>query len=150
MPNDVDVPSHLNIRIEPKVRYLTELAARARGMSLTAYVESALMASLREVYLDGGHISDSLLTLEDRQERLTPPIDTFAHYADGLWSESPGKRLALRLNFDHLLSEEEKKIWDYIMSHDAYSTGTKSSRKPNHIAISENWLLIKSAALKKE
>ena len=150
MPNDLEIPSHLNIRIEPKVRYLVELAARARGLSLTAYIESALMDSLRDVYLDGGHVNDSLLTLEERQQQLAPPLDTFAHYADSLWSENPGKRLALRCVLDHLMSEDEKAVWNYIMSHDAYSTGTKSSRKPNHTAISENWLLLKAAALKKE
>ena len=41
----------LTIRIEPKVKYLVELAARARGCWLTTYIQLALKESFKKVTL---------------------------------------------------------------------------------------------------
>lgn len=148
MPNDLELPSHLNIRIEPKLRYLIELAARTSGVTLTTYVEAALTKSLRDVYLDEDHQIDFGPGLKERHQELAPPVGTIAHYAEALWSDNPGKRLAIRCAYgSQLLSDEERKIWNYIMSQDDLAPKSGGGRKPNYRIIADRWHEIKIAAL---
>jgi hypothetical protein len=147
-PVDMEISSHLNMRIAPKVRYLTELAARARGVTMTEYIEAALQESFRSIYLEGENDPNGNLSLKERLERFSPPIGSLAHYADALWDENPGKRLALRALLPPLMSPEERKVWDYIMDHDAYSEKSGVGRKPKYSAIAKDWPLIKKEAVR--
>ncbi len=52
MPIDMELPTHLNMRIDPKLRYITELAARARSMTLTEYIAAALQDSFKNVSIN--------------------------------------------------------------------------------------------------
>ena len=53
-PEQIGIPEMLGVRLEPKLRYLAELAARVRPVrqsTLTAYVEWALTESFKNVTL---------------------------------------------------------------------------------------------------
>lgn len=126
MPADTQIPTHLNMRIDPKVRYLTELAARANSMSLTDYIESALQESFKRVSVDQfPELSEEPNVYElspvERQERFRKRQTTIANplseVGDRLWSEHPFVRLQLLAvsGLDHLMGEE-KRVWDYLFT----------------------------------
>jgi hypothetical protein len=127
MPVENDIPTHLNIPIDPKLRYLAELASRACGVSLTGYVEEAIRESFRRVSLDEfPELSEEpevreltrteiLAKFKKRSSTIANPL---SDVADGLWSEHPFIRLQLLAlsGLDHLMSEDDKTIWDYLFT----------------------------------
>lgn len=152
MSTDNEIPTHLNMRIDPKLRYLADLAARATGVSLTDYIEAAIWQSFAKVSLDRLPMPEideepNYLSLPaaERQERFRKRATTVANplseIGDRLWVEHPFLRIQLLMvaGFDHLLSSEERRIWDYAFAH--YAKDGKLSTKR---AI-ENWGKIKFA-----
>jgi hypothetical protein len=154
MPADIDISTHLNIRIDPKVRYLTEIAARAKSMTLTEYIETALQDSFKNVSIDPIEGFDeepevSELTpaqriekLKSREHKISNPL---SEVSDNLWSDHPLVRIQLlAAHLAHLMSEPDQKIWDYLFTrHDLKTKDGKFNRK----LIAEQWPQIKAAAL---
>ena len=155
MPVETEIPTHLNMRIEPKLRYLADLAARATGTSLTEYIEEALWQSFAKVSLDQfpelNEEPNSLLKLSaverqahfrKRGELITNPLSTVG---ERLWSEHPFARIQLLIvgGFEHLMSDDERTIWDHAFAH--YAKSGKLSTK----LVVEHWNEIKTAALSK-
>lgn len=159
MPADIDISTHLNIRIDPKVRYLTEIAARAKSiardgqMTLTEYIEAALKDSFKSVSIDPIEGLDeepevSELTpaeriekLKNRERKVSNPL---SEVGDNLWSDHPLVRIQLLVShLPHLMSEDDKKIWAYLFTrHDLKTKDGKFNRK----LIAEQWPQIKAAA----
>jgi hypothetical protein len=143
------------MRIDPKLRYLTDLAVRASGKSLTDYIESALMESFKHVSLDQfPELSEEPnfyeLTPAERQERFrkrdTTISSPLSDSAERLWSEHPFVRVQLLVlsGLDHLMSEDDKAVWNYLFTRPELKT---QDGKLKMKLISQQWERIKSAAL---
>jgi hypothetical protein len=149
-----EIPTHLNIRIDPKLRYLTEVAARARHMSLTEYIEDALKQSFNKVSVDefpelGKEPEVYELSPMQRQEKFRKRRDLvsnpLAEVADRLWSEHPIVRLQLLAlsGFEHLMSDEDKRLWKHIYGHGYLMKDGQLDLK----LVEKDWVKIRFAAL---
>ena len=94
----------VTVRLDPKLRYLTELAARKHSRTVSSYIEWRIKSSLDQ---------------EDVR-----PVDTPAHVAapetigsegEYLWDVDEADRFAkLALRYPHLLTHEEQVRWKLI------------------------------------
>jgi uncharacterized protein (DUF1778 family) len=154
MSIDREIPTHLNMRIDPKLRYLAELAARATRKSMTDYIEAAIWESFKTVDLARFPEMDEepnvrevspqerLEMLKNRDAKVAQPLSDFA---DRLWSEHPFQRLQLVMLFaEHLKSEEDETIWKYLFTRKDLKT--KDGKLKNNL-IHETWDQIKREAL---
>lgn len=95
----------LSIRLDPKLRYLTELGARLHRRSLSSFIEWAIEDVLKKTYLDQGnnngfHHEDRLNIIEE---------------AGFLWDIDESDRLVkLALRHPSLLTHEEQIVWKLI------------------------------------
>lgn len=86
----------VTVRLDPKLRYLAELAARKQRRTLSSYVEWAIEDSLRRIHLDDGQSS-------------------LADTAGQLWDVDDADRFAkLGLRHPELLTHEEQIRWKLI------------------------------------
>lgn len=156
MAIDNEIPTHLNMRIDPKLRYFAELAARARGITLTQYIEDAIAESLKRVSADEfpelneePHIYE--LSDAERREKFKKRQVTVTHpiseIMDRLWSEHPFVRTQLLAvaGYGRLMSEEQKQVWNYLR--DSNECKTKDGRLDPKL-ISQQWPSIRKKALK--
>lgn len=87
----------VSVRLEPRLRYLAELAARKQRRTLSSFVEWLVEESLDRVSLDP-------------QNQRTVRQD-----AESLWDVNPADRFAkLALKYEHLLNHEEQYKWKLI------------------------------------
>ena len=149
-----EIPTHLNMRIDPKLRYLTEIAARARHMSLTDYIEDSLRESFKKVSVDEfPELSEEPEVYElspaQRQEKFRKRRDTVSNplseVADRLWSENAIVRLQLLAlsGFDHLMSDDDKRLWKHIHSRGYLKKDGRLDLK----LVEKDWVKIRFAAL---
>lgn len=94
----------VTVRLDPKLRYLTELAARKHSRTVSSYIEWRLKASL-----------DS----EDVRPVNTPAHvsapETIGSEGEYLWDVDEADRFAkLALRYPHLLTHEEQVRWKLI------------------------------------
>ena len=90
----------VTVRLDPKLRYLAELAARLHRRTLSSYVEWAIEASL-----------DNNVLKPDFNGRGASIRDD----AEYLWDVDDADRFAkLALRYPHLLSHEEQVTWKLI------------------------------------
>jgi hypothetical protein len=154
VPIENNIPSHLNMRIEPRLRYLTELAARARNMSLTEYIEAALEDSFSRVSADQypelvEEPNVYALSPAERREKFRKRQSEVRHplseVADRLWSEHPIVRIQLiaLAGLDHLMSDDDKHIWRHIVNRSPYMT---KDGKLDLKAIEKDWVKIRFMA----
>jgi len=152
MSTDNEIPTHLNMRIDPKLRYLADLAARAAGVSLTDYIEAAIWQSFAKVSLDRLPMPEmdeepNYLSLSptERQARFRKRAATvtnpLSEIGDRLWADHPFVRIQLLViaGFEHLLTDQERRIWDYAFAQ--YGKDGKLSTK----RVVDNWNKIKFA-----
>jgi hypothetical protein len=153
-----DLPTHINIRLDSKIRYITEIAARARFMSLTEYAEAALASSFKSVSVDLFELldleaeshnlsqDDRLEKLKNRSRHVSNPL---SEVMDSLWSEHAIVRLQLLAgHLEHLMSEEDRSIWSYLFTRgDLAQRSGDSTYTLNRELITEQWSTIKLAAL---
>lgn len=96
----------VTVRLDPKLRYLAELAARKHRRTVSSYVEWAVEESLLRVYL--------------REERNNGTGDSqqptsIGAMADSLWDIDEADRLAkLAMQFPELLTHEEQVLWKLV------------------------------------
>jgi hypothetical protein len=89
----------VTVRLDPQVRYLSELVARKHRRTLSSYIEWALLDCLnRETLRETGH------------GNLTePPV---IKIADQLWDVVEADRFAnLVFSYPELLTHEEQRLW---------------------------------------
>lgn len=88
----------VTVRLDPKLRYLAELAARLHRRTLSSYIEWSIEASLGNNVLSGDHNGASI---KDESEYL--------------WDVDEADRFAkLALRYPHLLTHEEQVRWKLI------------------------------------
>jgi hypothetical protein len=110
----------LSVGLDPKLRYLTEIAARKHRRSLSNYIEWAIERSLEKVILRE-HPTDANLN------------ESIANRSDYLWDVHEADRLAkTAINYPELLSPEEQILWKLICTskflwRDVVSTAASSS-----------------------
>jgi len=92
----------VTVRLDPKLRYLAELAALKQRRTVSSFIEWAIEDSLGRVYLqEGGYGND--------------PGTSVADAAAKLWDVDDADRFAkLALSYPDLLTHEEQKRWKLI------------------------------------
>jgi predicted transcriptional regulator len=90
----------VTVRLDPKLKYLAELAARRLRRTLSSYIEWAIEDSLSHVHLQG-NASEFPVTVADQGSTL--------------WDvDEPDRFAKLALNFPDLLDHEEQRIWKLV------------------------------------
>ncbi len=96
----------VTVRLDPKLRYLAELAARIQRRTVSSYIEWAVEESLSNVHLrheEGGSRDDYR------------PALSIESMAEGLWDVDEADRLIkLATQFPELLTHEEQVLWKLI------------------------------------
>jgi hypothetical protein len=89
----------VTVRLDPKLKYLAELAARKHRRPLSSYIEWALEQSLSQVFLEEeGGVS---VANAERAHRL--------------WDlDEPDRIVRLALNYPELLTHEEQMLWKLV------------------------------------
>jgi hypothetical protein len=101
------------VRLDPKLRYLAELAASIHRRTLSSYVEWAIKdaldsESIRPSWLSGLDVSDHTIGLE----------------AEYLWDVDDADRFAkLALRYPYLLTHEEQVLWKLIQENGLFWRG---------------------------
>jgi hypothetical protein len=89
----------VTVRLDPKLRYLAELAARLHRRTLSSYIEWSIKGALD---------SEVLRRTEDGE-------DTLGDQAENLWDVDDADRFAkLALRYPDLLTHEEQVRWKLI------------------------------------
>ncbi|MBK8071797.1 MAG: hypothetical protein IPK34_07140 [Ramlibacter sp.] len=102
----------VTVRLDPKLRYLAELAARLHRRTLSSYIEWSIEGSLVNSVLAGDHNG--------------PSIKDEAEY---LWDVDDADRFAkLALRYPHLLTHEEQVRWKLIRENGYLWRGTFNVR----------------------
>lgn len=92
----------VTVRLEPKLRYLAEIAGRKHRRTLSSFIEWAIQAQLANVVLDDGRDSNSAPT-------------TVEDVANALWDVDEQDRFVkLALRYPDLLTHEEQVLWKLI------------------------------------
>jgi hypothetical protein len=90
----------VTVRLDPRLKYLGEIAARKQRRTLSGYIEWAVEQSLKSVVLAENEGDGSPVTVENA-ERI-----------NGLWEVDEAERIAkLALHYPELLTFEEQVIW---------------------------------------
>ena len=103
----------VTVRLDPKLRYLAELAARIHRRTLSSYIEWSIESSLGNNLLTGDHNGPSI---KDESEHL--------------WDVDDADRFAkLALRYPHLLTHEEQVRWKLIRENGALWKGSYAGPK---------------------
>lgn len=96
----------VTVRLDPKLRYLTELASRKHRRTVSSYVEWAVEESLQRVNLR----DESSGSRDDHRRAIS-----IREVADSLWDVDEADRLAkLAMQFPELLTHEEQVLWKLV------------------------------------
>jgi hypothetical protein len=96
----------ISVRLDPKLRYLSDLAARKQRRTISSFVEWAIEASLDKVIIHEG----------DQFEQK--PSITLGSVASSLWDVDPADRFVkLALRYPELLTHEEQLLWKVLRRH---------------------------------
>lgn len=130
----------VSVRLDPKLRYLAELAARRQRRALSSYVEWSIENSLAHVSLDlNGNSS-------------------IADEAEALWDVDEADRFAkLALHHPDLLTHEEQVLWKLVRENgllwsgrytgfDQEWTWTVQAQSLNFERLREYWDVFKKVA----
>ena len=93
----------VTVRLDPKLRYLAELAARKQRRTVSSYIEWAIEDSLKSVfvYQGTGYNGDANVSVADEVGRL--------------WDVDDAERfLRLALYYPDLLSHQEQEVWKLL------------------------------------
>lgn len=100
------------LRLDPKLKYLAEIAARKQRRSLANFVEWAIEEALKGVPLAEADINGN--------------GPTVANVATQLWAlDEPDRLRNLATHYPELLSYDEQFVWRVICEHSTYNSGTK-------------------------
>lgn len=108
----------VTVRLDPKLRYMAELAARKQRRTLSSFIEWSIEQSLKEV----------LVVNASKGER-----SNLAEMAESLWDVSSPKRLVkLAQKCPELLNYKEERIWrlvdEWKALFDFYENGSRRFR----------------------
>ena len=121
----------VTVRLDPKLRYLAELAALKHRRTLSSFIEWAIEDTLHRVKLReaDGYDDDSGRTVADDAELL--------------WDVDDADRFArLALRYPELLTHEEQKRWKLIRENGLLWRGRHNSNGDWEWTISDKSLLL--------
>lgn len=111
----------VTVRLDPKLRYLAELAARKQRRTLSSFIEWAVEKSLADVVLTTRYSGEDLADEE---------VETLADKAQELWDVDPAERFArLAITHPSLLGHDEQVLWKQIEDSGALAKGWISPTK---------------------
>ncbi len=92
------------MRLDPKLKYLAEIAARQQRRSLASFIEWSIAGALDNVYLSD---SDGL---------------AISKVSTKLWAlDEPDRLIQLAENFPDLMTYDEQLIWQIICEYETYN-----------------------------
>jgi hypothetical protein len=92
----------VTVRLDPKLKYLAELAARKHRRPLSSYIEWAVEQSLSRVFLEESFEGETVSVAD-------------AERAHHLWDlDEPDRVVRLALNYPDLLTHEEQMVWKLV------------------------------------
>lgn len=95
----------VTVRLDPKLRYLAELASRKQRRTLSSYIEWAIEESLRYVSLDPQGESESTVAIK----------------AVDLWDVDEADRfIKLAIIYPELLTHEEQLLWKVVKEEEIF------------------------------
>jgi predicted transcriptional regulator len=119
----------VTVRLNPKLHYLAELAARQQRRTLSSFIEWAIEESLPSV------------TIEERWHLATRTADkrvTVADIARDVWEVDEIDRFfKLALRYPHLLTHEEQVLWKLIRENAYLWYGFGNMAAPATVALSD-------------
>ncbi|QIG49492.1 hypothetical protein G5V57_18325 [Nordella sp. HKS 07] len=109
----------VTVRLDPKLRYLTELAARRQRRTVSSFIEWVIEEGLKRVFLTveaGDNVNTSV-----------------AGQASRLWDvDEPDRFVKLALSWPELLTHEEQVLWKLIRENGYLWRG-------NYPAVTHEW-----------
>ena len=100
----------ISIRLDPKLNYLCEIAARIHKKTKSSFIEWAIGNSMKEVFTESN------------------TGDTYGILETNLWETNEAERLArLAVGYTNLLDYEGSLIWEIVRTHNIFWT----DREPN-------------------
>lgn len=123
----------VTVRLDPKLRYLAEIAARKQRRTLSSYVEWAVEKSLDVVKLyEAGDFKESDVSV--------------AEQAEALWDVDEAERFVkLSIRYPELLTHEEQERWK--MLHDCGILAPARRRNSRTGVVDWNWGLLEDQVL---
>jgi hypothetical protein len=95
----------VTIRLDPKLRYLTELAARKQRRTVSSFIEWAIESALDKIVLEEAKYNEDPRVFEV----------TLGKRAEALWDIDEADRLAkLGLHYPELLTHDEQVLWKLV------------------------------------
>jgi hypothetical protein len=93
----------VTVRLEPKLRYLAEIAAREQHRTLSSFIEW----SIRRALTQGELLEEPNYGANMEAKRQTPPM-----WGEGFWDVDEGERfLLLATGRPDLLTTSEQQVW---------------------------------------
>jgi hypothetical protein len=102
----------VTVRLDPKLKYLAELAAKRQRRPLSSFIEWAVEQSLAQVYPDpmGGTGNEA--------------PESFNDVANNLWDiDEPDRFVKLALRYPDLLDHSQQRLWKLIRENGALWRG---------------------------
>ena len=113
----------VTVRLDPKLRYLADLAARKQRRTLSSFIEWAIAESLQRVIL---------------QEEEDGTSVSVSDLAEVLWDvDEPDRFAALAARFPEMLNHDEQLLWKAIQQFDAEKAKITEEAK----GIKDKWLV---------
>jgi hypothetical protein len=148
-----------SLKIDPRIRYLADLASTITGESLTSYIEGALMESFAKVTLRlpsepepiYGPKGDAVMPdpPDPDVERVQNEAKSIGNLADALWSESEFGRIeSLSILAPRLVPSDDLALLGYIHTKKELQVPTGDGYKLNREKINAEWDAIKAAFAK--
>jgi uncharacterized protein (DUF1778 family) len=98
----------VTVRLDPKLRYLAELAARKQRRTVSSFIEWAVENSLKDVILK---LTFALDGAADDEGTVT----TLESTAKELWDVDPAERFArLAISMPEMLTHDEQLLWKQV------------------------------------
>lgn len=129
------------MRLDPKLKYLAEIAARKQRRSLANFVEWAIEQALSRVQLVESAFNGEGPTVADASAQL--------------WAlDEPDRLIKLATHYPELLSYDEQLIWRVICDHSTYNKDKKGFSRFKEANgfnfVRECWAEIKAYAMNSE
>jgi len=109
----------VSIRLDPRLNYLCELAARSQRRTKSSFIEAAIDEKIQSMHINNWRDMDDNLTIGDR--------------SDYLWHvREPERIVSLGLAAPHLMTFEEQQIWAVICETGFFWRGHYGSGELQH------------------
>jgi hypothetical protein len=128
----------VTVRLDPKLRYLADLAARLHRRTISSFIEWAIEEVLKE---------------EAVRPKGMPGLvignHTLSSEGDYLWDvEEPDRLAKLAMKYPHLLTHEEQRWWKVVMEEPRFWAGDGTDEKSLQLKkLRKSWEDVKRYAM---